>query len=53
VYGRRAQSETVNSMMKRKLGDALRSMKPKRRKQEMLLRSLTHNIMLLANQDND
>jgi IS5 family transposase len=49
-YGQRAQSETVNSMMKRNLGDALRSIKPKRRKQEMLLRSLTHNIMLAANQ---
>jgi hypothetical protein len=50
AYGQRAQSETVNSMMKRNLGDALRSIKPKRRKQEMLLRSLTHDIMLAANQ---
>jgi hypothetical protein len=51
VYGQRAQSETVNSMMKRNLGEALRSIKPKRRKQEMLLRSLTHNLMLVANHD--
>jgi|HubBroStandDraft_2_1064218.scaffolds.fasta_scaffold219022_1 hypothetical protein len=49
-YGQRAQSETVNSMMKRNFGDAIRSIKPSRRKQEMLLRSLTHNIMLAANQ---
>jgi len=48
-YGQRAQSETVNSMMKRNFGDALRSQKPKRREQEMLLRVLTHNLMLSAN----
>lgn len=46
AYGQRAQSETVNSMMKRNFGDALRSILPKRRKQEMLLRSLTHDLML-------
>ncbi|MGH7180323.1 MAG: transposase [Tepidisphaeraceae bacterium] len=45
-YGQRAQSETVNSMMKRNLGDALRSIRPKRREQEMLLRVITHNVML-------
>jgi hypothetical protein len=37
-------------MMKRNFGDALRSIKPRRRKQERLLRSLTHDIILLANQ---
>ena len=46
VYGQRAQSETVNSMMKRNFGDALRSVLPKRRKQEMLLRTLVHDLML-------
>jgi hypothetical protein len=46
VYCQRAQSETVNSMMKRNFGDALRSILPKRRKQEMLLRSLTHDLLL-------
>jgi len=51
LYGQRSQSETVNSMMKRNFGDALRSIKPKRRTQEMLLRSLTHDLMLLCNQD--
>ena len=50
-YGQRAQSETVNSMMKRNFGDALRSIKRQRRKKELLLRSLTHDIMLLANQE--
>ena len=49
TYGQRAQSETVNSMMKRNFGDALRSIRTKRREQEMLLRTLTHNVMLYAN----
>jgi IS5 family transposase len=47
-YSQRAQSETVNSMMKRNLGDSLRSIKPQRREQEMFLRTLTHNFMLLS-----
>jgi hypothetical protein len=46
TYGQRAQSETTNSMMKRNLGDSLRSIRPERRKQEMMLRSLVHNLML-------
>lgn len=46
VYGQRAQSETVNSMMKRNFGDALRSIRGARRKQEMQLRSLTHDLLL-------
>jgi len=46
VYGQRAQSETVNSMMKRNLGEYLRSVLTRRRKQEMLLRSIIHNLML-------
>jgi hypothetical protein len=46
VYGQRAQSETVNSMMKRNLGEYLCSIRSDRRKQEMLLKSLTHNLML-------
>jgi hypothetical protein len=50
-YGQRSQSETVHSMMKRNFGDALRSIKPERRQQEMLLRSLTHDIMLFCNQN--
>ena len=51
TYGQRAQSETVNSMIKRNFGDALRSVLPKRRQQEMLLRALTHNVMLYANRE--
>ena len=46
IYGQRSQSETVNSMMKRNLGEYLRSIRPVRRKQEMLLRSITHDLML-------
>jgi len=46
VYGQRCQSETVNSMMKRNLGECLRSIRRDRRKQEMLLKSLIHNLML-------
>lgn len=46
TYGQRAQSETVNSMIKRNLGDSLRSVRPERREQEMMLRALVHNLML-------
>jgi hypothetical protein len=46
VYGQRCQSETVNSMMKRNLGEYLRSIRKDRRKKEMLLKSITHNLML-------
>lgn len=46
TYGQRAQSETTNSMMKRNLGENLRSIIPQRRKQEMMLRALVHNLML-------
>ena len=50
-YAQRSQSETVHSMVKRNQGSALRSRTPQRRKQEMLLRVLTHNIMLACEQD--
>jgi hypothetical protein len=33
LYGQRSQSETTNSMMKRNLGESLRSLRPHRRKQ--------------------
>ena len=49
-YAQRSQSETVHSMVKRNQGSALRSRTPERRKKDMLLRVLTHNIMLLANE---
>ena len=46
-YGQRAQAETVNSMMKRNLGDALRARSPQGRRKEQMLRVLTHNLSLL------
>ena len=48
LYGQRWQCETVNSMIKRNLGSALRARSAVRRRHEMLLRVLTHNIMILA-----
>jgi hypothetical protein len=48
AYGQRWQSETVNSMIKRNLGSALRARTTVHRRHELLLRVLTHNIMLLA-----
>jgi len=38
-------------MIKRNQGSALRSRTPERKKQEMLLRVLTHNIALLCEQE--
>ena len=46
-YGQRWQSETVNSMIKRNLESALRAQTAPRRRNELLLRVVTHNIMLL------
>jgi hypothetical protein len=45
-YAQRAQAETVNSMMKRNLGDHLRARTPEGRRAEQMLRVLTHNISL-------
>lgn len=45
-YGQRAQAETVNSMIKRNLGDHLRGRTALRRRREMSLRALVHNIMI-------
>jgi DDE family transposase len=47
AYGQRWQSETVNSMIKRNLGSALRAKTPQRREREMLLRTITHNLMIV------
>ena len=38
----------MNSMIKRNLGSALRARTTVHRRHELLLRVLTHNIMLLA-----
>lgn len=48
AYGQRWQAETANSMIKRNLGSAMRARTAVRRRHELLLRVLTHNIMLLA-----
>jgi len=53
TYGQRAQAETVNSMLKRNLGDALRARSPRGRRNEQLLRVLTHNIALLCDELED
>jgi Transposase DDE domain len=50
-YGQRSQAETVNSMLKRNLGDALRARSPRARKAELLLRIITHNLSLLCDED--
>jgi len=48
-YGQRWQAETVNSMIKRNLGSACRARTPWGRKKDMMLRAITHNVMILAN----
>ena len=48
-YGQRWQAETVNSMVKRNLGSACRARTPSGRKKDMLLRAITHNVMIVAN----
>jgi hypothetical protein len=47
IYGQRWQVETVNSMIKRNLGSALRATNARRRSKELLLRVITHNVMVL------
>ena len=47
AYGQRWQVETVNSMVKRNLGSACRATTARRRSYELLLRCITHNIMVL------
>lgn len=46
-YTRRYQVETVNSMIKRNLGSALRGRTAHSRKRDMALKVLTHNAMVL------
>ena len=52
-YGQRSQAETVNSMLKRNLGEALRAKSPEARRNEQLLRVLAHNIALLCDEIED
>jgi len=53
LYGQRSQSETVHSMIKRNQGTALRARTAERRKKEMLLKVLVHNIALLCDELED
>ena len=46
VYGQRARSESVNSAIKRNLGEHLRSIRPDRQQQELMLRAIVHTLML-------
>jgi hypothetical protein len=48
VYGQRWQAESAISRNKRLLGSALRARQWANQKKEILLRVLTHNVMLLA-----
>jgi hypothetical protein len=48
IYGQRWQVETVNSMIKRNLSSALRARTARRRTMELLLRVVTHNIMIIC-----
>ena len=48
-YGQRWQTETVNSMIKRRLGSALRARTYWSQCREIILRVITHNVMIVAN----
>jgi hypothetical protein len=45
-YTQRWQVETVNRMLKRNLGSALRARTARRRSMELMLRCVTHNLMI-------
>ena len=47
-YGQRWQTETVNSMIKRRLGSALRARNYWSQCREIILRIITHNVMIVA-----
>ena len=46
-YTQRWQVEAVMSMIKRNLGDELRGKTPASRKRDMLLKVLTHDVMII------
>jgi hypothetical protein len=46
-YGQRWQTETVNSMIKRRLGSALRARSYWSQCREIILRAITHNVMIV------
>lgn len=47
AYGQRWQAETVNSMVKRRLGSALRARVEANQSREIILRAITHNVMIV------
>jgi hypothetical protein len=47
TYGQRWQVETVNSMIKRRLGSALRARHNHSQRRETILRAITHNVMIV------
>ena len=47
TFGQRAQAETVMSMLKRNLGDALRARSPRARRREHAFKAVVHDLMLL------
>jgi hypothetical protein len=47
-YGQRWQTEAVNSMIKRRLGSALRARSYRSQCREIILRVITHNVMIVA-----
>ena len=49
-YGQRWQVETVNSMLKRRLGSALRARVEANQFREIILRAITHNVMIVRMQ---
>jgi transposase len=48
VYGQRAHAESAFSRNKRRLGASVASVRWANQKTEVLLKVLTHNLMLLA-----
>jgi hypothetical protein len=47
TYGQRWQVETTNSMIKRRLGSALRARVEENQFREIILRAMTHNVMIV------
>ena len=47
-YGQRWQTEAVNSMIKRRLGSALRARGYRSQCREVILRVITHNVMIVV-----
>ena len=45
-FGQRSQAETVVSMLKRNLGDALRARSPRMRRREHTFKAVVHDLML-------